>query len=96
MSVVGTVARPLWEVYLGKNGEVVASGADQLPFISRAVISMVYMDWRLRCDVRACISYDCIWSIEIFESIVKNLYCSGIFNINEPVIFGLPIVLNQF
>ena len=34
MSVVGTVARPLWEVYLGKNGEVVASGADQLPFIS--------------------------------------------------------------
>ena len=29
-----------------ENGEAVASGADQLPFISRAVISMVYMDWR--------------------------------------------------
>ena len=34
VSVVGTVARPLWDVYLGKNGEAVASGASHFPFIA--------------------------------------------------------------
>ena len=55
---------------------------------------MVYLDWWFGCNVRACVSNDRIWSIKIFEGIIENLYCAWDFNINEPVIFGLPIVLN--
>ena len=55
---------------------------------------MVYLDWWFGCNVRACVSYDYIWSIKIFKSIIENMYCPWDFNINEPVIFGLPIVLN--
>ncbi len=34
VSVVGTVARPVWEVYLAKNAEAVADGASTLPYIA--------------------------------------------------------------
>ena len=56
---------------------------------------MVYLDWWFGCNVRACVSNDRIWSIKIFRSALsRTCIVPGIFNINEPVIFGLPIVLN--
>ena len=83
-------------VYLGKNGEAVASGADQLPFISRAVISMVYMDWRFGATLGLVLAMIIFGRSKYSKALSRTCIVPGIFNINEPVIFGLPIVLNQF
>ena len=76
VSVVGTVARPLWDVYLGKNGEAVASGASQFPFIAPEPFYQWFIWIGGSCNVRACVSNDRIWSIKIFEGIIENLYCA--------------------
>ena len=64
VSVVGTVARPLWDVYLGKNGEAVASGASHFPFIAPEPFYQWFIWIGGSGATLACVSYDYIWSIE--------------------------------
>ncbi|MEB9841500.1 PTS sugar transporter subunit IIC [Bacillus cereus] len=95
VSVVGTVARPLWDVYLGKNGEAVASGASHFPFIAPEP----FYQWFIWIGGSGA-TLGLVLAMIIFgrskysKALSRTSIVPGIFNINEPVIFGLPIVLN--
>ncbi|QBJ68172.1 PTS lactose transporter subunit IIC [Bacillus anthracis] len=95
VSVVGTVARPLWDVYLGKNGEAVASGASQFPFIAPEP----FYQWFIWIGGSGA-TLGLVLAMIVFgrskysKALSRTCIVPGIFNINEPVIFGLPIVLN--
>ncbi|HFJ9485829.1 TPA: PTS sugar transporter subunit IIC [Bacillus cereus] len=95
VSVVGTVARPLWDVYLGKNGEAVASGASHFPFIAPEP----FYQWFIWIGGSGA-TLGLVLAMIIFgrskysKALSRTCIVPGIFNINEPVIFGLPIVLN--
>ncbi|HFK1476264.1 PTS sugar transporter subunit IIC [Bacillus paranthracis] len=95
VSVVGTVARPLWEVYLGKNGEAVASGANQLPFISPEPLYQWFI-WigGSGATLGLVLAMIVFGRSKYSKALSRTCIVPGIFNINEPVIFGLPIVLN--
>ncbi|PER07541.1 PTS lactose transporter subunit IIC [Bacillus cereus] len=95
VSVVGTVARPLWDVYLGKNGEAVASGASHFPFIAPET----FYQWFIWIGGSGA-TLGLVLAMIVFgrskysKALSRTCIVPGIFNINEPVIFGLPIVLN--
>ncbi|MEF7558533.1 PTS sugar transporter subunit IIC [Bacillus thuringiensis] len=95
VSVVGTVARPLWDVYLGKNGEAVASGTSQFPFIAPEP----FYQWFIWIGGSGA-TLGLVLAMIVFgrskysKALSRTCIVPGIFNINEPVIFGLPIVLN--
>ena len=93
-SIVGTVARPLWLVLIDQNAQAFAAG-EAIPNIaaepfyqwfiyiggSGATIGLV-----LLLLFRSKSTYS--------KTLGKTAIIPAIFNINEPVIFGAPIVLN--
>lgn len=94
MSVVGAVIRPVWEVYLAKNGEAAAAGMP-LPYVAPETFFQWFV-WiggagaTLGLVIAMFISARSKYS----KSMAKATFIPSIFNINEPVIFGMPIVLN--
>lgn len=95
VSVVGSVARPIWQVLLDANTSAAAEGAKILPHIgpepfyqwfiwiggSGATIGLVLL---LAFAAKS----------KYAKTLGKTALAPGLFNINEPIIFGAPIVLN--
>lgn len=86
MSIVGTIERPLWEVYLAKNAEAHAAGETFFQWFvwiggAGATLGLVI------CILLFAKS-------QFLKKFGKAVSIPSLFNINEPVIFGLPIVLN--
>jgi len=94
VSIVGTVARPLWEVYLAKNAEAVAAG-QPIPHIAPET----FYQWFIWIGGSGA-SLGLVICMLLFarskytKTLGRTALAPGIFNINEPVIFGMPIVLN--
>ncbi|MGC4378024.1 PTS sugar transporter subunit IIC [Fictibacillus sp. Mic-4] len=94
-SVVGPVARPLWEVYLAKNAEVAATGSQNLPYTAPET----FFQWFIWIGgsgatlglVLAMIFFS---RSKYLKAVGRTGVIPGIFNINEPIVFGAPIVLN--
>lgn len=94
VSVVGAIARPIWLVLLDQNMEAVANGAKILPNIapepffqwfvwiggSGATLSLVFLFLTSRS--------------KYLKNLGKASILPGLCNINEPIIFGAPIMLN--
>ncbi|PFN08775.1 MULTISPECIES: PTS sugar transporter subunit IIC [Bacillus cereus group] len=95
VSVVGTVARPLWEVYLGKNSAAVADGASSIPFIAPEPLYQWFI-WigGSGATLGLVLAMIIFGRSKYSKALSRTCIVPGIFNINEPVIFGLPIVLN--
>ncbi|MDM5188734.1 PTS sugar transporter subunit IIC [Bacillus sp. DX4.1] len=95
VSVVGTVARPLWEVYLGENAEAVADGASSIPFIAPEPLYQWFI-WigGSGATLGLVLAMIVFGRSKYSKALSRACIVPGIFNINEPVIFGLPIVLN--
>ena len=55
---------------------------------------MVYMDWWFWSNVRLVLAMIIFGRSKYSKALSRTCIVPGIFNINEPVIFGLPIVLN--
>ncbi|WP_433744333.1 PTS sugar transporter subunit IIC [Falsibacillus pallidus] len=94
VSVVGTVARPLWEVYLAKNAEAVAAG-QAAPHIAPETFYQWFI-WiggsGATLGLVLCMVF--FSRSKYLKTLGRTSLLPGIFNINEPVIFGAPIVLN--
>lgn len=94
VSVVGAVARPVWEVYLANNSAAVAAG-EVIPHIAPETFFQWFI-WiggsgaTLGLVIAMLISAKSTYS----KAMGKATIVPSIFNINEPVIFGMPIVLN--
>ncbi|WP_430536201.1 PTS sugar transporter subunit IIC [Listeria rocourtiae] len=94
ISVIGAVARPLWEKYLGANAEAVAAGAP-IPHVAPET----FFQWFVWIGgsgatlglVLAMLFFS---KSSYLKALGKTTLVPSIFNINEPVIFGTPIVLN--
>ena len=92
-SIVGTIARPLWEVFLANNAEAVVAG-EAIPHAAPET----FFQWcRLGSEDpeppskwSSCVR---LHARAIFQNPGRKRLTS-IFNINEPVIFGVPIMLN--
>jgi len=97
VSVVGAVARPVWEVYLANNSAAVAAGkvGSQLPHIAPETFFQWFI-WiggsgaTLGLVIAMLIAGKSSYS----KALGRTAIIPSIFNINEPVIFGMPIVLN--
>nr|WP_206529682.1 PTS sugar transporter subunit IIC [Brevibacillus sp. SYP-B805] len=94
VSIVGTVARPLWEVYLAKNAEAVAAG-QPIPHVAPETFYQWFI-WiggsGATLGLVICMLF--FAKSQYTKTLGKTALAPGIFNINEPVIFGMPIVLN--
>lgn len=94
VSVVGAVARPVWEVYLGNNSAAVAAGKP-IPHIAPETFFQWFI-WiggsgaTLGLVIAMLLTAKSSYS----KAMGKATIVPSIFNINEPVIFGMPIVLN--
>ncbi len=95
VSVVGTVARPIWEVYLVANSEAVAGGSSSLPYIAPET----FYQWFIwiggsGATLGLLIAMLLFGRAKYTKTLARTSIVPGLFNINEPVIFGAPIVLN--
>lgn len=95
VSVVGSVARPLWEIYLTGNAEAVASGVEKLPHIAPEPLYQWFI-WigGSGSTIGLVIVMLIFAKSKYMKQLGKAVVAPSIFNINEPVMFGLPIVLN--
>lgn len=97
LSVVGAVIRPFWNIALAENSELIAQGvlASDLPNI---VVEPFYQ-WFVwiggaGATLGLLIAAAMFAKSQRLKVINKLAIIPGIFNINEPVIFGYPIVMN--
>ncbi|MBC2163778.1 PTS sugar transporter subunit IIC [Listeria booriae] len=94
VSVVGAIARPIWELYLGGNAAAVADG-NPMPYVAPET----FFQWFVWIGGSGA-TLGLVLAMLFFskssysKALGKTTLIPSIFNINEPVIFGVPIVLN--
>lgn len=94
VSIVGSLARPLWLQILDANTAAQAAG-NTLPGIA----AEPFYQWFIwiggsGCTIGLVILLATVTKSSYGRTLGKATLVPGIFNINEPVIFGAPIVLN--
>ena len=95
-AVLGPVIRPIWDVAIAQNMDAFAAGAaaTQLPNLFTEQFQICFLQIGGTGATLALV----IMFLFSKSSYLKNLgrlsLLPGIFNINEPVIFGAPIVMN--
>lgn len=93
-SIVGSLARSLWLVLLEANANAAAAGTE-LPAIS----AEPFYQWFIwigggGCTIDLALLLVMVCKSKYLKDLGKIGVIPAIFNINEPLIFGAPIVLN--
>lgn len=94
VSIVGSIARPLWLVLLDQN-QVALEAGKALP----AIAAEPFFQWFIwiggsGCTIGLVISLVLFAKSSYGKQLGKVTLVTSIFNINEPIIFGAPVVLN--
>ncbi|MBM6837036.1 PTS sugar transporter subunit IIC [Clostridium saudiense] len=94
VSIVGSIARPLWLQILDANASAAAAG-EKLPMIA----AEPFFQWFIwiggsGCTIGLVICLTLFAKSAYGKSLGRTTLIPGIFNINEPIIFGAPVVLN--
>ncbi|MGL4773444.1 MAG: PTS sugar transporter subunit IIC [Clostridium sp.] len=94
VSIVGSIARPLWLQLLDGNTAALAAG-EQLPNVA----AEPFFQWFIwiggsGCTIGLVIAMVMVGKSKYGKSMGRSALAPSIFNINEPVIFGMPVVLN--
>ncbi|KMK94672.1 PTS sugar transporter subunit IIC [Rossellomorea marisflavi] len=94
VSVVGTVARPLWEVFLVNNADAVANG-QVIPHIAPETFYQWFI-WIGGSGATLGLALAMVFfsRSKYLKALGRTSIVPVTFNINEPIIFGAPIVLN--
>jgi len=96
MSVIGSVVRPMWLIMLDENIAAWADGTPltQLPYIAPEPFFqwVVYMGGAGVTLVVVLLLFTC--RAKYCREVAKLCLVPGLFNINEPLIFGLPLMMN--
>ncbi|ADL07120.1 PTS sugar transporter subunit IIC [Thermosediminibacter oceani] len=94
VSVVGSIARPIWMALLDENTQAAAAGAKILPHIAPEP----FFQWFIWIGGSGATLSLVLLMLTSKSRYLKNLgkasLLPGVCNINEPVIFGAPIMLN--
>ena len=93
-SVVGSIARPVWLILLEQNSAAAAAGAPLT-----AIAAEPFFQWFLYiggsgCTIGLILALAFGGKSTYGKQIGRAALVPGIFNINEPIVFGAPIVLN--
>lgn len=94
VSIIGSLARPIWLQLLDGNSAALAAG-EKLPNIA----AEPFFQWFIwiggsGCTIGLIIALVIVGKSKYGKTLGKTALAPSIFNINEPVIFGAPIVLN--
>ncbi|MGL5427778.1 PTS sugar transporter subunit IIC [Cetobacterium sp.] len=96
VSIIGAIARPIWLEMLAANAEAMQNGSEVLPYITPEP----FFQWFVWIGGSGgTLSLVCLLLFsksKYLKDMGKATIIPSIFNINEPVIFGLPIMLNPF
>ncbi|GAB2317864.1 PTS transporter subunit EIIC [Alkalibacterium sp. s-m-22] len=100
VSVIGSVMRPAWLIMLDANIEAVAEGGSMtfgeggLPYIAPEPFYQ-WLVWVGGAGATLALAILFLFSKSVYlKQVGKFSIVPGIFNINEPMIFGAPIVMN--
>lgn len=93
-SIVGSLARPLWTIMIEKNAAEYAAG-NAIPHIA----AEPFFQWFIMiggagCTIGLALLFLFRAKSKYGKTLGKTAFLPSIFNINEPMIFGAPIVLN--
>ena len=89
-NVVGSVMTPIWATMIAENMEAFKSGADVIPNLFTAE----WTNYFVRISVLPIAILAAMSSVKRYQALGKLSIAPAIFNIAEPIMFGLPIVLN--
>ncbi|MGH4051415.1 MAG: PTS sugar transporter subunit IIC [Clostridium sp.] len=93
MSVIGSLVRPIWLVLLDQNTAAVAAGK-LIPNIAPEPFFQWFI-WIGGAGATLSLALlMCFSSSEYLKRVGRFSIIPGVFNINEPLIFGAPIVMN--
>lgn len=88
-NVVTSVMQPIWLDELAKNAAAVKAG-EVIPYIA----SEQFLNYFVRVSMLPLVILMLMSSVKRYKTLGKLALAPSIFNIAEPVIFGLPIILN--
>jgi PTS system IIC component len=94
VSVVGSIARPIWLVLLDENMAAAAEGAKVLPNIAPEPFFQWFIWIGGSGATLGLVILFMISKSDYLKRLGRTSILPGICNINEPIIFGAPIVLN--
>lgn len=93
-NIVGTIARPLWLVLLDQNTAAYAAG-DEIPNIAAEPLYQWFiMIGGSGATLGLALCFILFSKSKYGKTLGRTTFLPSIFNINEPMIFGAPIVLN--
>ncbi len=94
VSIVGSLVRPLWLTLLEENGAALAS-KQPIPHVAAEPLYQWFI-WigGSGCTIGLAILLATMAKSSYGKTLGRTSIVSSIFNINEPIIFGTPIVLN--
>lgn len=93
-SIVGSLARPLWLVLLEENTTAYVAGAETLNVAAEPFYQWFVMIGGSGATLGLAILFAFRSRSAYGKALGKTAVVPSIFNINEPMIFGAPIVLN--
>lgn len=95
-AILGPIIRPMWDSAIAENMEVFAAtgNAHELPYLFTEQFLQWYV-WIGGAGSTLALSFLFLFSkSKYLKSLGKMTVVPGLFNINEPMIFGAPIVMN--
>lgn len=99
MSIVGAVVRPMWLIMLDENAKALADGtaATKLPYITPEQ----FYQWTVTiggagATIVVSVLFLFFCKSKFLKEVGRFSIIPGIFNINEPMIFGAPMMLNPY
>ena len=99
MSIVGAVVRPMWLIMLDENAKALADGtaATKLPYIAPEQ----FYQWTVTiggagATIVVSVLFLFFCKSKFLKEVGRFYIIPGILNINEPMIFGAPMMLNPY
>ncbi|MGL6064262.1 MAG: PTS sugar transporter subunit IIC [Fusobacteriaceae bacterium] len=96
VSVIGAMARPIWLEMLTANAEAMQNGDKILPYITPEPFFQWFIWIGGSGGTLGLVFLLLFTRSKYLKDLGKATILPAIFNINEPIIFGLPIMLNPF
>ncbi|WP_125607195.1 PTS sugar transporter subunit IIC [Lapidilactobacillus bayanensis] len=99
MSIIGSLVRPMWLIMLDDNAKALAAGkaATNLPYVAPEQL----FQWTVTiggagATLVVAILFLTVCRSKFLKEVGRFSIIPGIFNINEPMIFGAPMMLNPY
>lgn len=91
--VVNAVIDPIMGALAIENYEAYKAGAEQLPHIINTTFMGVFVNQGMQLGISIVMAFFIARSIRM-KTLMKTVIAPSIFNVSEPMTFGLPIVMN--